>query len=171
MLIIPARGNFYAWRQGLFTTPVTIKPDRIVGRAHSHPTPFGGRLASFFPTSGYPSLDLYRYVYLVRAVQNCLHPFDHRLLQPSLCVCGLLCVALDNHLVVTDKDWHSTWALAPTLPQKRQCQLQAVCSGSLDGSVEAVGQPLDVHAAPAGRRPGFVISALPDSPFVIVPPF
>src|SRR5215212_214602 len=27
------------------------------------------------PTSGYPSLDLYRYVYLVRAFQNCLHPF------------------------------------------------------------------------------------------------
>src|SRR5918993_2193693 len=27
------------------------------------------------PTSGYPSLDLYRFVYLVRAVQNCLHPF------------------------------------------------------------------------------------------------
>jgi hypothetical protein len=33
------------------------------------------RLTFFYPTSGYPSLDLYRYVYLVRAVQNCLHPF------------------------------------------------------------------------------------------------
>jgi hypothetical protein len=43
MLIIPARGNFYAWRQGLFTAPVTIRPDRIVRRAHSHPHPIWGQ--------------------------------------------------------------------------------------------------------------------------------
>src|SRR5215211_6501064 len=49
MLIIPARGNFYAWRQGLFTTPVTIKPDRIVGRAHSHPHPIRGQASLLLP--------------------------------------------------------------------------------------------------------------------------
>src|SRR5215204_6009901 len=43
MLIIPARGNYYAWRQGLFTAPVTIRPDRIVRRAHSHPHPIRGQ--------------------------------------------------------------------------------------------------------------------------------
>jgi hypothetical protein len=37
-------------------------------------------LPSFSPTPGYPSLDLYRYVYLICAVQDYLHPFDHRLL-------------------------------------------------------------------------------------------
>jgi hypothetical protein len=60
-------------------------------------------LPSFSPTSGYPSLDLYRYAYLIRAVQNCLHPFDHRLLQPGLCGRRLLCVALDDRLVVADE--------------------------------------------------------------------
>ena len=60
-------------------------------------------LPSFSPTSGYPGLDLYRYAYLIRAVQNCLHPFDHRILQPGLCGRCLLCVALDDRLVVADK--------------------------------------------------------------------
>ncbi len=112
------------------------------------------RLTSFSPTSGYPSLDLYRYVYLVRAVQNCLHPFDHRLLQPSLCVRCLLCVALNDYLVVCHKDRCGTGTLVPTLPQKRQRQLQSVSCGPLDRSVEAVGQPLDVCAASASERPG-----------------
>jgi hypothetical protein len=38
------------------------------------------RLTSFSPTSDYPSFYLYWYVYLVYAVQNGVHPFDHRLL-------------------------------------------------------------------------------------------
>jgi hypothetical protein len=60
-------------------------------------------LPSFSPTSGYPGLDLYRYAYLIRAVQNCLHPFDHRILRPGLCGRCLLCVALDDRLVVADE--------------------------------------------------------------------
>jgi hypothetical protein len=36
--------------------------------------PLNVGLTSFSPASGYPRLDLY----LARAVQDCLHPFDHR---------------------------------------------------------------------------------------------
>jgi hypothetical protein len=48
--------------------------------------PLNTELTSFSPTSGYPGLDLYRYLYLVCAVQDYVHSFDHRLLQPGLCV-------------------------------------------------------------------------------------
>jgi hypothetical protein len=74
------------------------------------------RLTSFSPTSGYPSLDLYRYVYFVRAAQNCLHPFDHRPLQPDLCISRLLYITLEDHFVVAHEDRHGSWALVPTLP-------------------------------------------------------
>jgi hypothetical protein len=127
------------------------------------------RLTSISPTSGYPGLDLYGYVYLVRTVQNCLYPFGHRLLQPGLCVRRLFCITLDDHLVVTNEYWHGPWTLVPTIPQQGQRQLQTIGSGTLDRSVEAVGQPLNVLAAPAGERPGLGISAQPGSPFVIVP--
>jgi hypothetical protein len=61
------------------------------------------RLTSFSPTSDYPSLDLYRHVYPVFAIQNSVHAFDHRPFQPSLCVRCPFCFALDDHLIVTDK--------------------------------------------------------------------
>jgi hypothetical protein len=79
MLIIPARGNFYAWRQGLFTAPVTITVRTVLwGVPTPIPTPFGGRLASFTPTSGYPSVDFYQNGCIARAVHNGVHAFDHR---------------------------------------------------------------------------------------------
>jgi hypothetical protein len=62
--------------------------------------------ASFSLTCGYPSLYLYRCVYLVRVVQDYIHPFDHRLLQPGLYVRRLLYIAFDHHLVVADENWH-----------------------------------------------------------------
>jgi hypothetical protein len=76
------------------------------------------RLTSYYPTSGYPSLDLYWYVSLTCAVQYGLHPIDHRLLQPDLCVRRLIGVALDDHLIVANEYRHRSWALVPTLPQK-----------------------------------------------------
>jgi hypothetical protein len=79
------------------------------------------RLTSFFPTSAYPSLDLYWYTYPIRAIHNGVHPFDHRFLQPGLCVRRLLCIALDHHLVVADEDQHGPWALVLTLPQESVC--------------------------------------------------
>jgi hypothetical protein len=57
-----------------------------VGAPTPIPTPFGGRLTSFSPTSGYSTLDLYWYVSLIHAVHNGVHTFDHRLLQPGPCV-------------------------------------------------------------------------------------
>jgi hypothetical protein len=78
----------------------------------------GLRLPSFSPDSGYPNLDLYRYVYLIRAFQDCFHPFDHGLLQPGLCVRRLLCITLDNHFVVANEYRDCPWAFAPTLPQE-----------------------------------------------------
>ena len=64
--------------------------------------------ASFSPTCGYPSLYLYRCVYLVRVVQDYIHPFDHRLLQPGLYVRRLLYIALDHHPVVADENRHGS---------------------------------------------------------------
>jgi len=66
------------------------------------------RLISFSPTPGYPSLNLHRYVYLVRAVQNCLHPFYHRSLEPVLSLFNLVCVYFDDHLVVADENRHGS---------------------------------------------------------------
>ena len=74
------------------------------------------KLTSFSPTRGYPGLNLHRYVYLIRAVQNCVHPFDHRLLQPGLCIHRLLYVALDYYLVVANEYRDGSWALASALP-------------------------------------------------------
>jgi hypothetical protein len=68
------------------------------------PTSFGSKLASFSPASGYPSLDLYRYVYLIRAVQDCLHPFDHRAFEPGLYAHRLLYIALADYLMVADEN-------------------------------------------------------------------
>jgi hypothetical protein len=82
------------------------------------------RLISFSPRSRYPSLDLYRYVHLIHAIQYCLHPFDHRSLQPDLCLRRLFCVALDDHLVVADEDWHSPGTPVSTLPQEDVTFLQ-----------------------------------------------
>jgi hypothetical protein len=79
------------------------------------------RLTSFSPTSSDPGVDLYRHAGLLRAVQNCLHPFDHRPFYPGLYVCRLLYVALDEHLVVADENWHGPRTLAPTLPQEGVC--------------------------------------------------
>src|SRR5918995_2104526 len=126
-------------------------------------------LASFSPTPGYPSLDLHRYGYLSRAVQDYVHPFDHRLLQPDLCGGCLLCVALNDHLVMADEDRHGSGTLASALPQQGQRQLQTVGSGTLDRGVEAVGYLSGVHAAPANKRSGFYVATLPRPPFVIVP--
>jgi Domain of unknown function (DUF2382) len=84
------------------------------------PTPFGGRLASFTPTSDYPSFDLYRYVYLVRAIHDGVHPLNHRLLQPGLYIRRLFCVTLDDHLVVADEHRHCARTLASSLPQQGQ---------------------------------------------------
>lgn len=128
------------------------------------------RLTSLSPTSGYPTFDLYLYVSLDCAVQNCLQPSNHRLLQPSLCVCCLLCVALDANLVVVDEYQHSPLVLIPTLSQQSERKLQTVGSGALDWSIEAVGQPLDVHAASSlwaygalGERRGESLAALPSA--------
>ncbi len=82
------------------------------------PSSFGSKLVSFFLTSGLPSLDFYRYVYLTRAVQNYVHSFDHRSFQPNLYIRRLLCFALDDHLVVAGEDRHSSRTLVPTLPQE-----------------------------------------------------
>src|SRR5215217_2929503 len=109
-------------------------------------------LSSFSPTPSYPHLYLSRYIYLTRLVHDDVHPFDHRLLQPLLRLLGLVGVTLDDHLVMADQDWHGSRALVPTLPQKRQCQLQAVGCGPLDWGVETVGQPVDAHAAPTTER-------------------
>jgi hypothetical protein len=81
------------------------------------PTPFGGRLAYFTPTSDYPSFDLYRYVYLVRAIHDGVHPLNHRLLQPGLYVRHLFCAALDDYLVMADEYRHSSGTLASVLLQ------------------------------------------------------
>jgi hypothetical protein len=62
----------------------------------------------------------------------------------------LLYIAFDDHLVVTDEDRYCAGTFAPLLPQKHQRKLQTIGSGTLDRSVETVGQLLDVHAAPAG---------------------
>ena len=48
-------------------------------------------LPSFSLTPSHPTLDLYYYASLIRAVQNCLHPFGDHLLQPDLCLRRLLC--------------------------------------------------------------------------------
>ena len=70
----------------------------------------------------------------------------------------LLCVALDDHLVVADENRHGPWTLVPTLPQQGQRQLQAVGAGPLNWCVETVGQPLDIRAAPAGKRSGICVA-------------
>jgi hypothetical protein len=53
----------------------------------------------------------------------------------------------DANLVVADVYQHSPLVLGPTLSQQSARKLQTVSSGALDWSIEAVGQPLDVHAA------------------------
>jgi hypothetical protein len=53
------------------------------------------------PTLGYPSLDPYRHVCLGCAVQNGIHAFDHRLLQPALGLFTSVLVTLDDYLIVT----------------------------------------------------------------------
>jgi hypothetical protein len=103
------------------------------------PTSFGSKQVTFSPTSGYPSPDLYRCVYFVRAVNNGVHTFDHRLLQPALGLFASILVALDYYLVVTNEYRHGSWTLVPTLPQESQRQLQALGSCSLNRGVEAVG--------------------------------
>src|SRR5215213_8672315 len=123
---------------------------RARGRAEVYPSRLALLKTSYLsvrltssPTPGYPDLDLYRYVSLIRAVQNGVHAVDHRFLQPGHYVCRLLCFALDNHLIVANEHWHSLWALAPVFPQQEgQRQLQAVGSGPLDRCVKAVGQLL-----------------------------
>ena len=52
------------------------------------------------PTPGYPGLDLYRYVSLIRAVHNGVHAVDHRLLQPDLYVRCPFRFALNDYLIV-----------------------------------------------------------------------
>jgi hypothetical protein len=74
------------------------------------------RLTSFSPTPGYPGFDLYRNGCRACAIHNGVHPFDHGLLQPSLGYSRLFCVALDDHLIVTDKDGHGPRTLASALP-------------------------------------------------------
>ena len=92
-------------------------------------------LISFFPTSGYLTLDLYWYVSLIHAVQNGVHAFDHRLFQANLCVRCPLYIALDGYLVVAHEDRRSPRTLASTLPRESQGQLQAVRPCALDRRV------------------------------------
>jgi hypothetical protein len=49
-------------------------------------------------------------------VHDRVHPIDHRLLQPDLCVRRLIGVALDDHLVVAGYDRYGPGTLVPTLP-------------------------------------------------------
>jgi hypothetical protein len=63
-------------------------------------------LTSVSPTSGYPTLDLYRNGCLARVVHSGIHPFDHCSFQPSLCVRRLLCFTLDDNLVVANEYRH-----------------------------------------------------------------
>jgi hypothetical protein len=63
-------------------------------------------------------VELYRYMYLVRAVQNYLHPFDHHLPQPSLCIGRLVYDAFHDYLVVAHEDRHGSRTLSSTLPQE-----------------------------------------------------
>ena len=65
-------------------------------------------LPSFSPTSSYSGFDLYRY--LVRAVCDGVHPFDHRLLQPDRYIFCLLCITLDDHFVVAHENRYSPYA-------------------------------------------------------------
>jgi hypothetical protein len=59
----------------------------------------------------------------------------------------LLCIALDDHLIVTDKYRQGSWARVPTLPQESQRQLNAVRCGSLDRSLLLQPQPtLKLHS-------------------------
>jgi hypothetical protein len=78
------------------------------------PTPFGGRLASFTPTTGYPSVDHYQNGCIARAVQNGLHPFDHRLLQPGLYVRSFF----TSHST-TASSWHTSTGMASGQPSLR----------------------------------------------------
>jgi hypothetical protein len=117
------------------------------------------RLTSYSPTSGYRGFDPCRHDHFLFTVQNGVHPFGHRFLQPGHYVCCLLGVALDDHLVVAHEDRHGLRTLVPTLPQQGACQLQAVGSGSLDRGVEVVGQLLDIHAAPASKRSALCFAA------------
>jgi hypothetical protein len=57
----------------------------------------------------------------------------------------------------------------PYVPTGSRVPVQTIGSDTLDRSVEAVGWLLDVRAAPASKRPAFGFTALPGSPFVIVP--
>jgi hypothetical protein len=84
------------------------------------------------PSIGYPRLYFDRHVYITYAVQNGIHPFDHRLFQPSLCFFRLLYIAFNDYLIMANEDRHGPGRLIPTLPQKRQCELQAVRSRTLD---------------------------------------
>src|SRR5829696_369140 len=121
------------------------------------------------PPPGYPGLNRYRYVSLISAVHNGVHSIDHRFLQPGLHVCRLLCFAFNDHLIVAHENRHGVRTLVSTLPQEGQCQLQAVGSGALDRRVEAVGQPLDIHAAPSGERPGLRVATEPSLSLPLMP--
>src|SRR5215208_2885300 len=127
-------------------------------------------LSSFYPTPNYPHLYLSRYIYLTRLVHDDVHPFDHRLLQPLLRLLGLVGVTLDDHLIVADKHRDGPGALAPSLPKGGERQLQTIICSSLDRSVEAVCQPVDVHTTSAREGPGLGFTKPPGSLFTIVPP-
>jgi hypothetical protein len=75
-------------------------------------------LPPFSPTSSYSGFDLYLYLYLVPAVRDGVHPFDHRLLQPDLYVLCLLCITLDYHLILAHENRYGPWTLVPALPQQ-----------------------------------------------------
>jgi hypothetical protein len=74
-------------------------------------------------------------VSLIHAVHDRVHSFDHRPFQPSLCGGCLLCVALDDHLVVADEDRPGLRTLVTALPQEGQGQLQAIGCGTLNRRV------------------------------------
>ena len=75
-------------------------------------------LPSFSPTPGYPSFDLHRHVALVRAVQDGLPPFDHRLLQPFLSFFSLIYVNFGYELIVADEYRHGPRKLASRFLQE-----------------------------------------------------
>jgi hypothetical protein len=88
-------------------------------------------------------------VSLIRAVHNGVDFVDHRFFQPGLYVCRLLCFAFNDYLIVTHENRHCFRTLAPAFPQQGQRQLQAISPGSLDRSIEAVGQLLNIRTTPA----------------------
>ena len=59
----------------------------------------------------------------LRSVHHGFHPVDHRLLEPSLNLLGLLLGALDDNLIVDGEDGDRSGTLAPPLVEESKGEL------------------------------------------------